>query len=156
MKVSVYVTASLWKLAVMVMSPDTVAGDGIPDQLSKKYLAPGVHGERVAVTVVSPTVRVLGLDEDVLICVPYGTVTVAGLMEPNSGSLGWKVTVYSLTVRTKLAVMVQSSVMLPPDGTPDQLSREYVYCAVAYAGAAVTHVPPMLILLPSMVTVPPL
>lgn len=49
---------------------ETVAGDGIPDQLSKKYFAPGVHGLLVAVTVVSPTVRVLGLDEDVLICVP--------------------------------------------------------------------------------------
>lgn len=77
-------------------------------------------------------------------------------MEPNSGSLGWKVMVYSLTVLVKLAVMVQSEVIVPPDGTPDQLSKEYVYWAVAYVGAAVTHVPPMLILLPSMVTVPPL
>ncbi len=53
-----------------------------------------------------------------------------GDTEPAEASEDWNVTVYELSVRVKLAVYVR----LPSI----QLLKAYVYCAVAYAGVAVT------------------
>ena len=45
----------------------------------------------------------------------------------------WNVTVCGVAVRVKLAVYARSPIV--------QLSNAYVYCAVAYAGVAVTVCP---------------